>query len=119
MNRVPRRIDKPWGYELIWADAPGYVGKILHIEAGESLSLQYHRIKDETIHMLSGSMRLVRGSSPEDLEDVALAPGESVRIEPYTIHRMEALTDCDVLEASTAHLDDLVRLEDRYGREER
>ena len=116
MNQMPRRVDKPWGYELIWAEAPAYVGKILHIDAGESLSLQYHEIKDETIHMLKGSIRFQSGTSASDLEEVTLGPGESVRIAPYTIHRMEALSECDILEVSTPHLDDLVRLEDRYGR---
>ena len=111
----PRRVDKPWGYELIWAHADRYVGKILHVERGHALSRQYHRCKDETIHLLSGSMRFEfdAGDGPGE---VVLQPGDSMRIRPGTIHRMVALADCDVLEASTPELDDVVRLEDRYGR---
>ncbi len=116
MRQVPDRVEKPWGYELIWAHTPEYVGKILHVNAGEALSLQYHEVKDETIHLLSGAMKFWAGSSIESLELVPLAAGESFRVKPGTIHRMEAVTACDILEASTPHLDDVVRLEDRYGR---
>ena len=111
----PRRVEKPWGYELIWAHAEKYVGKILHITAGHALSLQYHRQKDETIHLLSGSMRLEYDRG-EGRREVVLRPGESVRIRPGMLHRMIALEECDVLEASTPELEDVVRLEDRYGR---
>jgi mannose-6-phosphate isomerase-like protein (cupin superfamily) len=116
MKITPRRVEKPWGYELLWAETAQYVGKILHVNAGESLSLQYHEIKDETIHLLTGRMRFTVGTAGDRLEEVALDAGQSYRVRPGTIHRMEALTDCDILEASTAHLDDVVRLEDRYGR---
>jgi len=112
----PRRVDKPWGFELIWADTDRYVGKILHVDAGHALSLQYHERKDETIHLLSGRMRFFAGSSVEALEEIVLERGESYRIVPGTVHRMEAVTDVDILEASTPDLDDVVRLEDRYGR---
>ncbi len=115
VRHAPRRVEKPWGYELIWAHAEKYVGKVLHITAGHALSLQYHRQKDETIHLLSGSMRLEYDRG-EGREEVVLRPGESVRIRPGMIHRMVALADCDVLEASTPELEDVVRLEDRYGR---
>ena len=110
-----RRVDKPWGYELIWAHAERYVGKILHVSRGHALSRQYHRVKDETVHLLSGSMRFEfdAGGGPREL---VLRPGDSMRIRPGTVHRMVALEDCDVLEASTPELDDVVRLEDRYGR---
>jgi mannose-6-phosphate isomerase-like protein (cupin superfamily) len=111
-----RRVSKPWGYEIIWADTPLYVGKILHINAGQALSLQYHNQKDETIYLLSGSM-IYRVQDGETLRDVTLEVGQSFRNEPGTIHQMEAITDCDVLEASTPHLDDVVRLKDLYGRE--
>lgn len=114
--RDPRRVEKPWGYELIWAETDRYVGKLLHINAGEALSLQYHEVKDETIHLLSGSMRFWSGPSESLLEEVKLEAGTSFHVAPGTVHRMEALTDCDVLEASTPHLEDVVRLEDRYGR---
>jgi quercetin dioxygenase-like cupin family protein len=101
---------------LIWAQTSKYVGKILHINAGESLSLQYHEVKDETIFLLSGTVRFWAGSSLEELEEVELARGEAFRVLPGTVHRMQAISDCDILEASTPHLDDVVRLEDRYGR---
>ena len=112
----PRRIDKPWGHELIWAETDRYVGKILHVKAGHALSLQYHERKDETIHLLHGAMRFQVGTSVENLADVDLAEGQSYRITPGTVHRMVAITDVDILEASTPDLDDVVRLEDRYGR---
>jgi len=111
-----RRVEKPWGYESIWAETERYVGKLLHIRAGEALSLQYHREKDETIHLLRGEMRFWAGPSAEALEAVPLEAGDSYRVTPGTVHRMEAVTDCDVLEASTPHLEDVVRLSDRYGR---
>ena len=111
-----RRVEKPWGHELIWADTRRYVGKVLHIEAGHALSLQYHDQKDETIHVLTGSMKYQVGPSSEDLEEIILGPGDGYRTTPGTVHRMIAITDCDILEASTPHLDDIVRLEDRYGR---
>jgi mannose-6-phosphate isomerase len=112
----PDRIAKPWGHELIWARTDRYVGKILHVRAGHSLSLQYHERKDETLHLLRGELRLWAGPSPEHLEEVPFREGDSHRIEPGTVHRLEAVTDADVLEASTAELEDVVRLEDRYGR---
>lgn len=113
---VPRRVEKPWGHELIWADTELYAGKILHVTAGHSLSLQYHEHKDETIHVLRGEVRFQIGPTVDDLTTVVLREGESVRIRPGTVHRMEAVTDVDILEASTAHLGDVVRLHDRYGR---
>jgi mannose-6-phosphate isomerase-like protein (cupin superfamily) len=111
-----RRVDKPWGYELIWAHTNRYVGKVLHINAGESLSLQYHERKDETIHMLRGEMLFLVGAEGEEPREVRLVEGESFRVTPGTRHRMQAVTDCDLLEASTPELDDVIRLEDRYGR---
>jgi mannose-6-phosphate isomerase len=110
-----RTVPKPWGHETIWAHTDVYVGKILHIKAGHALSLQYHNLKDETIHLLSGEM-IYRVKIENQLLDVGLKAGESYRNLPGTIHQMEAVTDCDVLEVSTPHLDDVVRLEDRYGR---
>lgn len=112
----PRRVEKPWGHELIWAETERYVGKILHVRAGHALSLQYHERKDETIHLLAGRMRFFAGNTAADLREVELRVGESYRILPGTVHRMEAVTDVDILEASTPDLDDVVRLEDRYGR---
>ena len=112
-----RHVEKPWGHEIIWAANELYVGKILHIRAGHKLSLQYHNVKDETIYLLAGELRYwVRLTPAGALEDMHLAVGDAFRTTPGTVHYMEAVTDCDVLEASTPHLDDLVRLEDRYGR---
>lgn len=112
-----RIVPKPWGHETIWASTDRYVGKVLHIRAGHALSLQYHERKDETIHLLSGDMIYRVGERVgADLRDVRLKPGESYRNTPGTVHQMEAVTDCDVLEASTPDLDDVVRLSDRYGR---
>lgn len=110
-------VPKPWGHEVIWAHTDRYVGKILHIRAGQALSVQYHERKDETVHLLSGEMIYRVGRDADALEDVRLAVGESFRITPHTVHQMEAVTDCDVLEASTPEIDDVVRLSDRYGRE--
>jgi quercetin dioxygenase-like cupin family protein len=110
-------VQKPWGYEIIWAHTERYVGKVLHINKGESLSYQYHRVKDETIRLLSGLLDMdveLDGTR----ERVRLAPGEGLHIVPGMRHRMIAVEDCDVLEASTPELDDVVRLEDRYGRAE-
>jgi mannose-6-phosphate isomerase len=112
----PRVVDKPWGHELIWAETELYVGKILHVKAGEALSVQMHEKKDETLHLLKGEMILSAGPSPEELEPVPFREGDSFRVKPGTVHVMEAVTDVDVLEASTAHLDDVVRFTDRYGR---
>ncbi|HET7188719.1 MAG TPA: cupin domain-containing protein [Gemmatimonadaceae bacterium] len=113
-----RRIPKPWGHEIIWASNDLYVGKILHITAGQALSVQYHEVKDETVYLLSGELKYwVQLPGSDALEDMCLMPGDAFRIMPGTIHYMEAVTDCDVLEASTPHLDDVVRIRDRYGRE--
>ena len=113
-----KRVPKPWGHEIIWAHTDQYVGKILHITAGHALSVQYHEVKDETVYLLSGELKYwVRPEGSEELRDMRLAPGDAFRITPGTVHYMEAVTDCDVLEASTPHLDDVVRIKDRYGRE--
>jgi len=111
-----RFVQKPWGHETIWAHSDRYVGKVLHIKAGHALSVQYHNRKDETIHLLAGEM-IYRVQENGVLTDMRLRAGESYRNEPGVIHQMEAVTDCDVLEASTPDLDDVVRLSDRYGRE--
>jgi mannose-6-phosphate isomerase-like protein (cupin superfamily) len=110
-----KRVPKPWGHEIIWAHSERYVGKILHINAGHALSVQYHERKDETVYLLSGEMKYWVKLGDE-LEDVRLGEGDAFRITPGTVHYMEAITDCDILEASTPELDDVVRLEDRYGR---
>jgi mannose-6-phosphate isomerase len=110
-------VPKPWGHETIWALTDRYVGKILHINAGQELSVQYHNVKDETVYLLSGQIVYRVMSDADLLEDVQLQRGESFRITPGTVHQMLALTDCDVLEVSTPELDDVVRLSDKYGRE--
>ncbi len=116
MIQRPRRVEKPWGHELIWAETDLYVGKILHVKAGEALSVQMHEKKEETMHLLRGEIILRVGTSPDALTPVPFKEGDSVRIRPHTIHMIEAVTDVDVLEASTPHLDDVVRFKDRYGR---
>ena len=109
------RVEKPWGYELIWAHTERYVGKVLHVNAGHRLSLQYHRQKEETIHLWSGRLTLVVDEG-KGLVEREMKEGESYHIRPGTKHRMIAITDCDILEASTPELEDVVRLEDAYGR---
>ena len=115
MPEAPYRVEKPWGYELIWARTERYVGKLLHLNAGHALSCQYHKVKDETMHVLTGELILRLGDGPS-MEERHFRAGESVRIPALTIHQIEAVVDTDVLEASTPELDDLVRLSDRYGR---
>ena len=111
-------VPKPWGHETIWARTDVYVGKILHINAGEALSVQYHNVKDETVYLLSGELIYwVKLPGTEELRDQKLGVGDAFRITPGTVHYMEAVTDCDILEASTPELDDVVRIKDRYGRE--
>lgn len=114
---LPHRVDKPWGHEIWWALTDDYAGKILHVNAGERLSLQYHEHKDETSYVLSGRLLLVRGPSADELTEVEIGPGFSWRNPPGLVHTIEAIDDADVLEVSTPHLDDVVRLTDRYGRE--
>ncbi len=109
-------VQKPWGYERIWASSERYVGKVLHIKAGQELSVQYHNRKDETVHLLSGEL-IYRVKLDSELEDVKLRTGESFRICPGTVHQIIAVTDCDVLEVSTPEKDDIVRISDKYGRE--
>lgn len=115
MNELPYRVDKPWGYELVWARTDRYVGKILHINKGHSLSLQFHEMKEETLYVVEGELKLTIESNG-DRRELALRKGEAFHIPPRLIHRMEALADTDVAEVSTTELDDVVRLEDRYGR---
>ncbi|MCB1056695.1 MAG: cupin domain-containing protein [Acidobacteria bacterium] len=116
MKTPIRRIDKPWGYELIFAHTDRYVGKILHVDPGHALSLQYHEKKDETLFLQSGEVDLMVGTGDE-MTTYRMTAGESFRIEPFMRHRMVAgAAGCDIIEVSTPELDDVVRLEDRYGR---
>jgi mannose-6-phosphate isomerase len=109
------RVPKPWGYELIWGKTERYVGKVLHVNAGECLSRQYHRKKDETLYLISGRV-LLRLSFDGESREVTMQVGDSYHIHPGLVHQIEALEDSDIVEVSTPELDDVVRLEDRYGR---
>jgi mannose-6-phosphate isomerase len=113
-----KRVDKPWGYELIWALTEAYCGKVLFVRAGESLSLQFHREKDESWYVQSGRAELQVGAAGEAvLSTEVLAAGEALHFPPGTVHRVTALEDTTILEVSTPQIDDVVRLEDAYGRE--
>lgn len=112
-----RLIDKPWGHEEIFAETLVYVGKILCINQGEALSLQFHEEKDETLRVLDGELDMVTGPDVESLSALRMGPGSVFHVAPGELHRMVAVTDCRLLEVSTNHLDDVVRLDDRYGRE--
>ena len=111
------RVEKPWGWELIWAHTDDYVGKLLFVRRGHSLSLQFHKLKDESWYVQEGRAE-VEMSAPGDAipESGIVAPGAAFRIRPGTIHRVRALEDTLIVEVSTPHLDDIVRLDDRYGR---
>ena len=114
----PRKVEKPWGYELIWAESERYVGKILFIKAGESLSLQFHRVKDEAWLVQAGRAKLELGSAGDAvLSAEVIGVGATFRFRPGTVHRVTALEDTTIVEVSTPELDDVVRLEDQYGRE--
>ena len=116
-RREPRRVDKPWGYELIWAENDLYVGKLLFVTTGHALSLQYHEVKDESWYVHSGTADLELGTVGDDaLETIRIGPGDVFRYTPGTVHRVTATSDLTIFEVSTPHLDDVVRLEDRYGR---
>jgi len=110
------RVEKPWGYELIWAKTDRYVGKILHIRKAHSLSFQYHRVKDETIRVLTGRLCFESATERGARDLRVLEPGDGAHIPAGLRHRMKALEDCDVLEVSTPEIDDVIRLEDCYGR---
>ncbi|MEE9239529.1 MAG: cupin [Thermodesulfobacteriota bacterium] len=112
-----KRVDKPWGYELWWAVTEKYVGKILHVMCGHSLSYQYHKVKDESLYLRTGEIFVEIEEQGKELKKFILFPGESLRIVPFTKHRMTALADSELFEVSTPEIDDIVRLEDRYGRE--
>jgi len=113
----PRKVEKPWGWELVWAEAEQYVGKLLFVRAGESLSLQYHETKDESWLVREGRATLELGDVDGDLETLEIAPGDAYHFPPRTLHRVTAIEDTLVVEVSTPHLSDVVRIDDRYGRE--
>jgi mannose-6-phosphate isomerase-like protein (cupin superfamily) len=113
-----RRVDKPWGYELIWALSDVYCGKVLFVAAGQALSLQFHNVKDESWYVLSGRAKLELGNAGSTiLEEEVITTGAAFRFRPGTVHRVTAIEDTTILEVSTPHLDDVVRLEDLYGRQ--
>jgi mannose-6-phosphate isomerase len=109
------RVDKPWGYELRWATTDRYVGKVIHVDSGHALSLQYHNVKDETILLWTGRIQFEIEENGKRVTR-EMTPGDRVHITPGTVHRMTAVEDSDIFEVSTPELDDVVRLEDRYGR---
>jgi len=110
------RVDKPWGYELRWAITDRYLGKLIHIDAGHSLSLQYHVQKDETIYLVSGTLDLLLEDDEGEVRTHRLSPGMSARVRPGRRHRFAAVETCELVEVSSPEIDDVVRLEDRYGR---
>ena len=110
------RVEKPWGYELIWAEAEQYVGKLLFVRAGHALSLQYHEVKDESWLVQEGRASLELGELGGELTAIEIAPGDAFRYRPGTVHRITAIEDTLILEVSTPQLDDVVRLADLYGR---
>ncbi len=114
---MPRRVEKPWGHEDIWAETDRYLGKILSIRKGRRLSLQLHRQKDESIYVLRGRLRLTLENAAGELEISELDPGQAQRVLPGRRHRFEAIEDTDLVEVSTPEIDDVVRLADDYGRD--
>lgn len=113
-----RRVEKPWGHELIWALADAYCGKVLFVRAGHALSLQFHKVKDESWYLQSGRAELQMSAAGDAVTKTEIVgPGAAFRLKPGTVHRLKAIEDTTMLEVSTPHLDDVVRLEDSYGRE--
>lgn len=112
-----RLVAKPWGHELIWAETDRYVGKLIVVEAGKRLSLQYHERKDESVYVVSGRLRLHLEGPDGVIATIDLGPGEARRVAAGRRHRFEALERVEVIEVSTPELDDVVRIEDDFGRE--
>jgi mannose-6-phosphate isomerase-like protein (cupin superfamily) len=113
----PRRVEKPWGWELVWAEGDRYAGKLLFVRAGQALSLQYHERKDESWYVQEGRAALELGRVGHELEEQEIGPGDTFHFAPGTVHRVRALEDTLIVEVSTPELDDVVRLADDYGRE--
>jgi mannose-6-phosphate isomerase-like protein (cupin superfamily) len=112
----PRLVEKPWGYEIIYAETDRYCGKLLLVHAGEELSLQYHQRKDETLYLTEGLAEIAIGELGQSSVTEVLTPGGAFHVPPGTVHRLHAIEDCVFLEVSTPDLADVVRIEDRYGR---
>jgi mannose-6-phosphate isomerase len=110
------KVDKPWGYELRWAITDRYLGKVLHLNKGEALSLQYHRLKDECQYVLNGEIEMELGGDDGALTTHRMRAGDTIHLTPGTRHRLTAIEATDIFEVSTPEIDDVVRLEDRYGR---
>jgi len=117
-EKLPRKIEKPWGYELLWAYTPEYAGKILFVKKGHRLSLQYHEKKDESMYVYSGKAKLEISDEHATPESMDFNPGQAIRLAPLMRHRVEAIEDTLLLEVSTPELEDVVRLSDDYGRTE-
>jgi mannose-6-phosphate isomerase len=115
-TELPRTVPKPWGHELWFAHTDRYAGKLLHVKAGHRLSVQYHERKDETSYLLAGRLLLSQGTEAERLSGREIGPGTAWRNTPRLVHTIEALDDAVIVEVSTPELDDVVRIEDRYGR---
>ena len=115
-DKLPRKTEKPWGFELLFAHTPEYAGKVIFVKKGHRLSLQYHMKKDETMYLYEGraSLEIERGEG--DLERLVVQAGQCIRIPPRTKHRLEAIMDTTIFEISTPELEDVVRVEDDYGR---
>ncbi len=116
-SELPRRVEKPWGHEIIWAHAANYVGKLIVIDTGRRLSFQYHHVKDEWIYVVSGRLLLTLESEAGALEDRELGPGEGAHVAVSRRHRFTAIETCSLVEVSTPELDDVIRLQDDFGRE--
>jgi mannose-6-phosphate isomerase-like protein (cupin superfamily) len=114
-----KKIEKPWGHEILFAETPHYAGKIMAVRKGERLSLQYHKRKDETLYLYSGRLMLYLGADEQGGSEMEMSAGDAQRVAPGEVHRITALEDCVLFEVSTPHLDDVVRLQDDHGRAER
>ena len=114
--RPPRIVAKPWGHEAIFAETPHYAAKIFYITAGKRISLQLHKHKHESLYLICGRLQISVGSSPDELQVFDILPGQAITFPPQTVHRILALTDAEIFEASTPEMEDVVRLEDDYGR---
>ncbi len=115
-DKLPRKTEKPWGYELLFAHTPKYAGKVIFVKKGHRLSLQYHEKKDETLYIYEGKALLDIEESDGRLVSKVVQPGECIPVPPFTKHRLKAIEDTTFLEASTPELEDVVRVEDDYGR---
>ncbi len=115
-SQLPRKTEKPWGFELLFAHTPKYAGKVIFVRKGHRLSLQYHEKKDETMYIYQGKALVEIEGTDGRLVSTEVQPGQCVRIPPLTKHRLEAIEDTTFFEVSTPELEDVVRLEDDYGR---